>query len=72
MMTTPNPEPEARPRMTMRVYRVSPEGVVLREVRRVDVVIGDALASIMMSRFPPCQCPFHRDGGAGFGGRYPE
>jgi hypothetical protein len=66
MTTTPDAEPEGRPRMTMRVYRVSRDGAVSREVSRVEVMTGDKLAPIMTSRFPPCECPFHRDRGTGF------
>lgn len=51
------------PRMTMRVYRVSPDGVtVTQELGRVIVVTEDKLAPLRSSQFPPCRCPLHRDG----------
>ncbi|MCG0285562.1 hypothetical protein [Streptomyces sp. PSAA01] len=50
------------PRMTMRVYRVSPDGaVVTQELGRVVVVVKDKLEPLRSSQFPPCRCPRHRD-----------
>ncbi|MER6142670.1 hypothetical protein ABT174_21950 [Streptomyces sparsogenes] len=54
-------EPEG-PRMTMRVYRVSPEtGEVTQELGKVIVMVKDKLAPLQSSQFPPCECPLHRD-----------
>lgn len=50
------------PRMTMRVYRVSPDGaVVTQELGRVVVVVKDKLEPLRSSQYPPCRCPRHRD-----------
>ncbi|MGV9853669.1 hypothetical protein ACWDWU_33670 [Streptomyces sp. NPDC003442] len=49
--------------MTMRVYRVSPDGaVVTQELGRVVVVVKDKLEPLRSSQFPPCRCPRHRQG----------
>ncbi|MET7905873.1 hypothetical protein ABZS86_32215 [Streptomyces sp. NPDC005355] len=51
-----------RPRMTMRVYRVSPDGAaVTRQLSRITVMADDKLAPLRSSQFPPCRCPLHRD-----------
>ncbi|WPB94124.1 hypothetical protein [Streptomyces malaysiensis] len=50
------------PRMTMRVYRVSPDGaVVTQELGRVVVVVKDRLEPLRSSQYPPCRCPRHRN-----------
>ncbi|TKA09672.1 hypothetical protein [Actinacidiphila oryziradicis] len=50
-----------RPRMTMRVYRVSRgSGAVTEELGRVSVMADDRLAPMMSGQFPPCRCPLHR------------
>ncbi|WP_413798522.1 hypothetical protein [Streptomyces iranensis] len=49
--------------MTMRVYRVSPDGAaVTQELGRVVVVVKDKLEPLRSSQYPPCRCPRHRDG----------
>ncbi|GAA2349057.1 hypothetical protein [Streptomyces cuspidosporus] len=54
-------EPDG-PRMTMRVYRVSPEtGEVTQELGKVIVMVKDKLAPLQSRQFPPCECPLHRD-----------
>jgi hypothetical protein len=46
----------------MRSTGQSPDGSVMRELGRVDVMAADKLVSITTSAFPPCQFPYHRDG----------
>lgn len=51
-----------RPRMTMRVYRVSRDGAVTRELGRVSVMADERLGPMMSGQFPPCRCPLHSAG----------
>lgn len=60
----PEQEPEpVRPRMTMRVYEMSRDGTVTRELRRVEVMGDQPLSPMEFIAFPPCRCPRHRGGG---------
>ena len=49
---------EPRPRMTLRVYVSTREGVVTEERRTVHVTAEDAtLPPLMSHAYPPCRCP---------------
>ncbi|MFI1826744.1 hypothetical protein ACH41E_09920 [Streptomyces sp. NPDC020412] len=50
------PPIEAAPAMTMRVYRVAPDGTRRPVEREVSVVVGKD-APVEPLKFPPCSCP---------------
>lgn len=54
-----------RPRMTMRVYRVSPDGLATEIRGRVEVMADENLSPVTTNQFPPCCCPRHRGGDGG-------
>jgi hypothetical protein len=60
-VTSLDPNEPARPRMTIRVYRVSRDGTVTGELGEVQVMGDEPLAPLFSGRFPPCRCPRHRD-----------
>lgn len=54
-------QPEAgQSRMTLRVYTMTRDGVVVDERAQVHVVDGDVLPPLMSQAYPPCGCPRHR------------
>jgi hypothetical protein len=46
--------------MTMRVYRVSPDGRVTEIRGRVSVIADENMAPLLTNQYPPCRCPRHR------------
>lgn len=65
MMPEGDESEPVRPRMTMRVYRVSPDGRVTEVRGPVGFMVDEKTVPVMTSQFPPCRCPRHRDGGTG-------
>ncbi|MFC9220021.1 hypothetical protein ACFT8W_04365 [Streptomyces hygroscopicus] len=61
-MADNQPDRDERPKMTMRVYTMTHNGIVT--ARRAIVTVLDGKKSDAYSlgqAWPPCQCPCHRD-----------
>ncbi|WP_413799364.1 hypothetical protein [Streptomyces iranensis] len=51
-----------RPRMTMRVYTATRDGIVTARRAVVTVLVGERSDAYGLGQaWPPCQCPRHRD-----------
>ncbi|MGO4420466.1 hypothetical protein AB4Z54_17485 [Streptomyces sp. MCAF7] len=56
------PDRGERPKMTMRVYTMAADGVVIARRALVAVLAGESSDAYSLGQaWPPCQCPRHRD-----------
>ncbi|MFD8460041.1 hypothetical protein [Streptomyces antimycoticus] len=61
-MADNHPHRDERPKMTMRVYTMSHDGIVTTWHAMVTVLDGKQSDTYSLGQaWPPCQCPRHRD-----------